>query len=29
MEEMGEVLAGMGNQVVQGLKELLNLNHTL
>jgi len=29
MEEMGEVLAGMGYQIVQGLRELLNLKHTL
>jgi len=29
VEEVGEVLAGMGYQVVQGLKELLNLNHIL
>jgi len=29
MEEVGEVLAGMSYQVVQGLRELLNLKHTL
>jgi len=29
MEEVGEVLASMGYQVVQGLKELLNLKHSL